>query len=41
VNEVGAVFTVRLPRRRAAPPQVARDVAESDGHARVAVDITA
>jgi hypothetical protein len=30
VNEVGAVFTVRLPRRGAAPPPDARGVAESD-----------
>jgi two-component system, CitB family, sensor kinase len=42
VNEVGAVFTVRLPRRRAAPPpDAARGVAASDGHPRIAVDVPA
>jgi two-component system, CitB family, sensor kinase len=41
VNEVGAVFTVRLPRRGAAPPPDARGVAASDGHTRIAVDIRA
>jgi two-component system CitB family sensor kinase len=41
VNEVGAVFTVRLPRRRAAPPPDARGVAGSDGHPRIAVDVPA
>ena len=38
-NEVGAVFTVRLPRRGAAPPPDARGVAEPDVPARIAVDI--
>ena len=41
VNEVGAVFTVRLPRRGAAPPPDARGVAASDDPARIAVDVPA
>ena len=39
VNEVGAVFTVRLPRRGAAPPPDARGVAASDDPARIAVEV--
>jgi two-component system, CitB family, sensor kinase len=41
VNEVGAVFTVRLPRHRAAPPPDARGVAGADDHPRIAVDVPA
>ena len=38
-NEVGAVFTVRLPRHRAAPPTASPAVADPTGPARIAVDI--
>ena len=38
-NEVGAVFTVRLPRRGAAPPSIDRGVGAPDDPARIAVDV--
>jgi len=38
-NEVGAVFTVRLPRPSAPRPPVDRGVAPSDNPARIAVDV--
>ncbi len=38
-NEVGAVFTVRLPRRGAAPPPIDRGVGAPDDPARIAVDV--
>ncbi len=39
VNEVGAVFTVRLPRRAAAPPSIDWGVGAPDDPARIAVDV--
>jgi two-component system CitB family sensor kinase len=39
VNEVGAVFSVRLPRPRAAPPATERAVADAAASARIAVDV--
>ena len=41
VNEVGAVFTVRLPRRSAPPRSDAPGVADAGDPARVAVDVPA
>ncbi len=39
VNEVGAVFTVRLPRRGAPPAPTGREVADPAAPARIAVDV--
>jgi signal transduction histidine kinase len=39
VNEVGAVFSVRLPRPSAALPAVASPVAEPGAVTRIAVDV--
>jgi two-component system, CitB family, sensor kinase len=39
VNEVGAVFAVRLPRHGAPTPALGRGVAEPAGPARIAVDV--